>query len=93
MGNPYSIQCSVEMSEKINSNIVIFDWSGPHGSITNESRVTIHPTVVSNNSIIYTSILQFLYLDHSDNGSFICSVTVFDTSLSQTYKLDNIASM
>ena len=76
-GKPYSIQCSVEMSEEINSNIVKIDWSGSHGSITNESRVTIHPTVVSNDSIVYTSTLQFLYLDHSDNGSFICSVTVF----------------
>ena len=76
-GKPYSIQCSVEMSEKVDSSIVKIDWSGPHGSITNESRVIIHPTVVSNDSIIYTSTLQFLYLNHSDNGSFICNVTVF----------------
>ena len=77
MGNPYSIQCSVEMSEKINSHIVKIDWTRPHGSITNENRVIIHPTVVSNDSIIYTSILQFFYRDHSDNGLFICSATVF----------------
>ena len=92
LGQPYTIQCSIEMSEQVDSSIVKIDWSGPNGSITNDSRVNIHSTI-SNNGIIHNSTLRFLYLSQNDSGSFTCSVTILDTNLSQTYQLDNMMSM
>ena len=92
VGKPYSIQCSVEMSEKVDSSIIKIDWSGPDGYIiTNDSRINIHPTV-SVDGIIHNSTLQFLYLSQNDSGSFVCNVTLVDTTLSQTFKLENITS-
>ena len=93
MGQPFSIQCSIEMSERVNSIIVKIDWTGPNGSITNDSRITINSTT-SNNGTIHNSTLQFLYLSQNDSGSFTCSVTITGTNynVSQTYQLDNITS-
>ena len=94
MGKPYSIQCNVHMSEKVESSIIKIDWSGPNGSIiTSDSRINIHSTV-SIDGIIHNSTLQFLYLSQSDNGSFVCNVTLVDTTLSltQTFELENITS-
>ena len=93
LGQPYSIQCSIQMSEQVDSSIVKIDWSGPNGSITNDSRINIHSTI-SNSGIIYNSTLEFLYLSQNDSGrSFTCSVAILDTNLSQTYQLDSITSM
>ena len=92
VGKPYSIKCSVEMSEKVDSSIIKIDWSGPDGSfITNDSRINIHPTV-SADGIIHNSTLQFLYLSQNDSGLFVCNVTLVDTTLSQTFELENITS-
>ena len=67
------------------------DWSGPDGSITNDSRMIIHPTV-SDDGIIHNSTLQFLYLNQNDTGSYTCNVRILDTTISQMFQLDNIAS-
>ena len=92
VGKPYWIQCSACMSEKIHSSIVKIDWSGPDGSVTNDSRVTIHPTV-SDDGIMYNSSLQFLYLNQNDTGVFTCNVTILDTTTSEAvFQLDNITS-
>ena len=92
VGQPYSIECSIQMSEKVDSSIVKIDWSGPNGSITDDDRINIHSTV-SNDGIIHNSTLQFTYLRQNDSGSFTCGVTILDTYLSQTYQLDSFASM
>ena len=90
LGQSYSIQCSIQMSEQVDSSIVKIDWNGPNGSITNDSRINVHPTI-SNNGISYNSTVEFLYLSQNDSGSFTCSVAILN--LSQTYRLDNITSM
>ena len=89
VGEPYSIQCSIYTSEKMNSSIITTDWIGPDGSITNDSRTTIYPAV-SNNGIIHNSTLQFLYLRQNDTGPFTCNVTILNTTLSQIFQLNNI---
>ena len=91
VGKPYWIQCSVSTSEKVNSRIVKIDWSGPDGSITNDSRITVHPTL-SDDGIVHNSTLEFLYLSQNDTGAFTCNVTILDTNVSETFLLDNITS-
>ena len=94
IGRPYSLECIVNMREEVNTNIVKIDWIGHLGSITNDSRITIHP-IVSNDKIIFNSTLQFLHLSPNDNGTFTCNVTIlkFNISQSQTYQLDNITGI
>ena len=94
IGRPYSLECIVNMREEVNTNIVKIDWIGHLGSITNGSRITIHP-IVSNDKIIFNSTLQFLHLSPNDNGTFTCNVTIlkFNISQLQTYQLDNITGI
>ena len=93
VGKPYQIQCNVSTSEKINTSILKIHWSGPNGSITNDNRISIHPTV-SDDGIVHNSTLQFLYLDQNDTGAFVCNVTILYTNVSETliFPLDNITS-
>ena len=91
VGKPYWIQCSVNTSEKVNSRIVKINWSGPDGSITNDSRITVHPTV-SDDGIVHNSTLEFLYLSQNDTGAFTCNMILLDTSISETFQLDKITS-
>ena len=94
IGQPYSLECIVNMREEVNTNIVKIDWIGPLGSITNGSRIAIHP-IVSNDTMIFNGTLQFLYLSPNDNGTFTCNVTILelDISQSQMYQLDNITGI
>ena len=91
VGKPYWIQCSVHTSEKVNSSVVKIDWSGPDGSITNDSRISIHPTL-SDDGIVHNSTLQFVYLSQNDNGTFTCNVTILDTNISEAFQLNKITS-
>ena len=94
IGQPYSLECIVNMREEVNTNIVKIDWIGHLGSITNGSRIAIYP-IVSNDTMIFNSTLQFLYLSPNDNGTFTCNVTIleFDIIQSQTYQLDNLTGI
>ena len=91
VGKPYQIQCNVSTSEKINTSILKIHWSGPQGSIANDSRISIHPTV-SDDGIVYNSTLQFLYLSQNDIGAFTCYATILDTNVSKTFPLDDVTS-
>jgi len=65
-GDSYQIQCTAYTDEMINPNNVTVSWTGPNGTITNDSRLTITPT--SSNSTCHTSTLQFSYLSADDEG-------------------------
>ena len=91
ISKPYWIHCIVTTSEKVNSSIVKIDWRGPDGSIINNSRITIKPTV-SDNGIMHNSSLQFLNISQNDIGTFICDVTILDTHKSKVLQLNNFTS-
>jgi len=54
---------------------VVFDWVGPRGNITADSRVTISP--ITSNGSTYTSNLQFTHLMEGDEGNYTCTVSLF----------------
>ena len=91
ISKPYWIHCIVNTSEKINSSAVKIDWRGPDGSIVNNSRITIQPTV-SDGGIMHKSSLQFLYISQNDTGTFTCDVKILDANISETLQLDNFTS-
>ena len=92
VGQRYSIECSIQISGKVDSSIVKINWTGPNGSITNDSGINIYSST-SNDGITHNSTLQFLRLSQNDSGSFNCSVTILDITRQESYQLDNITSM
>ena len=91
VGEPYSIHCIVNTSERINDRIVKIGWTRSDGFIVNDSRITIH-SAVSDDGTIHNSTLQLLYISQEDSRPFTCSVTILDIDLSQTFQIDNISS-
>jgi len=79
LGDSYQIQCTAYTDEMINPNSVTVSWTGPNGTITNDSRLTITPT--SSNGISHTGTLQFSYLSEDDEGEYNCSLVMFGINL------------
>ena len=91
VGSPQDIQCIVSTVSGVELSSVMISWMGPGGeSITNDSRVTISPTISSGDN--YTSSLQFTYLMEGDEGVYTVSVTILDTVKSQTAEIDSPTS-
>ena len=90
MGSPQVINCTVSTVSGVQSSSVIISWTGPAGSITNDSRVTISPTTSSGNT--YSSSLQFTYLMERDEGTYTCNVIIVDNSGSQSIEIKSLIS-
>ena len=91
VGSQQDIQCIVSTVSGVELSSVMISWMGPGGeSITNDSRVTISPTTSSGNN--YTSSLQFTYLMEGDEGMYTCNVMILETTLSNTFQLNDVAS-
>ena len=91
VGSPQDIQCIVSTVSGVEFDSVMISWMEPGGEyITNDSRVTISPTTSSGNN--YTSRLQFTYLMEGDEGMYTCNVMILDTSISNIFQLNDLAS-
>ena len=91
VGSPQDIQCIVSTVSGVELSSVMISWMGPGGeSITNDNRVTISPTTFSGNN--YTSTLQFTYLMEGDEGVYTCNVMILETSISNNFTINNLAS-
>ena len=92
-GNPYSIMCHVHTSQKVNDNVVKIGWTGPNGSIVNDTRIIINLNA-SDNSTTYISTLQFLNISENDAGLYICNASIIgaNTSIARSFELDKINS-
>ena len=88
VGDEGIIDCTVSTVSGVESSSVNISWIGPRGVITNDSRVIISPITSSDNN--YTSSLRFTYLMEGDNGTYTCSVTILDTSGSQSVDLSSL---
>ena len=88
MGSPQLINCTVSTVSGVESSSVMISWMGSGGVITNDSRVTISPTTSSGNT--YTSSLRFTYLLQSDEGNYICTVMILQTSVSESVQIQAI---
>ena len=91
VGSPQDIQCIVSTVSGVELSSVMISWMGPGGeSITNDSRVTISPTISSGNN--YTSSLQFTYLMEGDEGMYTCNVMILETSASNFINMQTLTS-
>ena len=91
VGSPQDIQCIVSTVSGVELSSVMISWVGPGGeSITNDSRVTISPTISSGDN--YTSSLQFTYLMEGDEGMYTCNVMILDTVTSNNFTINDLSS-
>ena len=91
VGNPRDIQCIVSTVSGVEWSSVMISWMGPGGeSITNDSRVTISPTISSGNN--FTSSLLFTYVMEGDEGMYTCNVMILETNISDHFELNNFIS-
>ena len=89
LGVSYEIHCTAYTDEMINPNNATLSWTGPNGTITNDSRLIITPTI--SNGTSHASTLQFSYLSESDEGEYSCNLVMFGTELSgsESFELQN----
>jgi len=91
VGNPQVIQCTASTVGGVESSSVVISWMRPRQVvITNDSRVTINPTIFSGNT--YTSSIRFTYLMEGDEGLYTCNVMILETIGSATVTLDTLTS-
>ena len=88
MGSRQVINCTVSTVSGVGSSLILISWMGSGGVISNDSRVTIHPTTSSGNT--YTSSLQFTYLIEGDKGTYTCNVMILASSRSQSVEIQTL---
>ena len=82
VGKKQTIHCGINIVSGVTVNSVIVNWIGPERkSVINSDRITITtPTISSGNYI--TSSLEFMYLMEGDEGTYVCNVSILQTSTS-----------
>ena len=98
VGSSQVLMCTVSTVHGVEFSSVIIEWTGPEGSYTNNSRVTIemdedlHTNGTPSVYNTYNSTLQFTYLMEGDEGIYTCSVTILDTFNMQTVEIESTMS-
>ena len=85
VGSPLTIECRVDTTVPGISTVSI-SWTGPGGSIINNTRMTISPTTSTGN--VFTSNLSFTYLmERADDGNYTCEWMILTTNGSESVEL------
>ena len=95
VGEMQDMICSVTITSAIDPNSVELTWTNTDNIITADNRVTITPTIITENpsSFTYTTTIQFAYLMEGDEGNYTCNVTVDKMMKSHSTTLQNLRSM
>ncbi|XP_065915772.1 hemicentin-1-like [Dysidea avara] len=89
VGSPQEILCTVSTVSGVELSSIMINWIGPGGgTITNDSRVTISPTISVNND--YISTLEFTYLTEGDEGAYTCAVMLLETTAAKIIEIRNL---
>ena len=89
VGSPQEIHCTVSTVSGVEPHLVLISWIGPGGdTITNDTRVTISPTVANDNA--YISTLEFTHLMEGDEGIYTCDVMILETEESDYVEMQNL---
>ena len=87
LNKPLEIHCSVNTADIANSDDITIIWTGPNGTtITNDSRLTITPTV--SNGTNHISTLRFSYLSEDDEGLYKCRTLVSGYTENKTVSVE-----
>ena len=90
VGNKHTIHCGINIVNGVTLNSVIVNWIGPKGiPVVNNSRITITAPTISGSNY-FTSSLQFMYLMERDKGTYVCNVSILQTSTSMMVELGTL---
>lgn len=88
VGSELSLQCDATTVRGITSSTeIVWMRNGMAIEEMNNSRINISPTDSNGNN--YTSVLQFSYLGEDDENEYTCTVTILDTSTSESVGLNS----
>ena len=86
------IICSVTITSAVDPDSVELTWANAQSIITADNRVTVIPTIITENpsSFTYTTTIQFAYLMEGDEGNYTCNITVDDIMMKSQYIVQNL---
>ena len=90
VGEPHDLVCTIVLSSTAQSSSVNLTWN----FTSNDDRVTVIPTTITTDDsigIIYTTVIQFDYLNEMDEGYYTCSVRIDGDSAESTFNLEMIS--
>ena len=95
VGEMQDIICSVTITSAIDPDLVKLTWTYDDSNITTDDRVTVIPTIITENpsSFTYSTTIQFVYLMEGDEGNYTCNIAVDDMMESYSTTLQNLRSM
>ena len=88
VGSELSLKCDVTTVRGVTSSAeIVWMKNGTTVEDMNNSRINISPTDSIGNN--YISVLQFSYLSEDDENEYICTVTILNTSTSESVELNS----
>ena len=87
VGEPHDLVCMIVLSSTAQSSSVNLTWN----FTSNDDRVTVIPTTITNNDsigIIYTTVIQFDYLMETDEENYTCTLAIDGDSVESTFNLE-----
>ena len=79
-GSVLEMSCTIILGGQVveNKQILVVNsrWTGPDGTLTNGTRITLTPAVDTSSNGEYTSTVTIDTLRKSDSGTYSCMVTV-----------------
>ena len=90
IGETHDLVCMIALSSTAQSNSVNLIWN----FTSNDNRVTVIPTTITTDDsigIIYTTVIQFVYLIEGDEGNYTCTLTINGDSAESTFNLEIIS--
>ena len=90
IGEAHDLICLIALSSKTPSSSVNLTWN----STSNDSRVAVIPTTITVDDsigIMYTTMIQFIYLVEEDEENYTCTLTIEGDSAESVFNLQIIS--
>ena len=90
IGEAHDLICLIVLSSKTPSSSVNLSWN----LTSNDSRVSVIPTTITVDDsigIIYTTVIQFIYLVKEDAENYTCTLTIEGDSAESIFDLEIIS--
>ena len=84
---PLAITCNASLPSTVDSDVMAtVTWTGPHGVINSDGRITVDPPVSVDDNV-FQSVLKFEPVDNGDStfhavndtGQYTCEMTISST--------------
>ena len=83
-GTLLTLTCSIQLNPAVDTSVMVTRmWSGPGSQgVSNSSHVTVS-NILKRSAFLYETIIQFVPLNTTDHGNYVCEATVIPDPQSQ----------